>query len=56
MYRCEVCGRDLEKKEHCERRTVRVRGLSWMNNDAVNMLSSGVGGGVAVLLAVLAFV
>lgn len=51
MYRCTTCGRDLEKKVHCGKQTVRVRGFSWMNNDAVNMLSSVVGGAVAVLVA-----
>jgi len=51
MYRCRACGRDLEKREHCGTPTVRVRGLGWMNNDVVNMLSSVVGGAVAVLVA-----
>jgi len=47
MYRCEECGKETERVEHCGRRTSVVRGLPWMNNDAVNVLSSVVAGAAA---------
>lgn len=48
MYRCTVCGREVEVHEHCGHKTVRARGLSWMSNDLVNVLSSLIGGGIAI--------
>lgn len=53
MYRCSVCGSEVERRLHCGQPTVRVRGLRWMSNDAVNALSSLIGGGVALLVASL---
>ena len=49
MYRCEVCGRTVERREHCGTPTLPAGGLPWMNNDAVNVLSSLVGGAIATL-------
>ena len=55
MYRCNICGREVEVLEHCGNRTVFARGWSWMNNDAVNGISSLAGGlaawGAALLLS-----
>ncbi|MDR0270607.1 DUF92 domain-containing protein [Paenibacillus sp.] len=50
MHRCQVCGKDVEVLTHCGQSTRRIRGLSWMNNDAVNFLSSCIGGVAAWLL------
>ncbi|WP_426452312.1 DUF92 domain-containing protein [Paenibacillus sp. S-38] len=47
MYRCSVCGRDIEKNRHCGAAAVPVRGFSWMTNDLVNFLSSAAGGAAA---------
>ncbi|WNQ09776.1 DUF92 domain-containing protein [Paenibacillus aurantius] len=44
MYRCAVCGRTVEKTSHCGRPAVFARGWRWMNNDAVNIISSLLGG------------
>ncbi|MDF2962904.1 MAG: rane protein [Paenibacillus sp.] len=44
MYRCTVCGREIEKNRHCGSPAVRIRGASFMSNDAVNMISSLLGG------------
>lgn len=52
MYRCNVCGKSVEVSEHCMQPTKKERGLRWMNNDAVNMLSSLVGGMIALLLGI----
>jgi uncharacterized protein (TIGR00297 family) len=39
-YRCSVCGRITEKKEHCAASTVKYRGVSFVNNDVVNITAS----------------
>ncbi|WP_211747686.1 DUF92 domain-containing protein [Paenibacillus sp. Marseille-Q4541] len=55
MYRCPVCGKEVEVKEHCGVRTTQSRGLSWMSNDLVNLLSSLFGGALAGILGFLLF-
>ncbi|MEX1029892.1 MAG: DUF92 domain-containing protein [Paenibacillaceae bacterium] len=50
MRRCSICGKEVEHTSHCSVPTVHIRGWSWMNNDAVNMISSSVGGGIAVII------
>ncbi|WP_181592546.1 DUF92 domain-containing protein [Paenibacillus sp. YN15] len=50
LYRCPACGLEVEGRRHCSRNTVLIRGWRWMNNDAVNLISSAVGGGVMILL------
>jgi uncharacterized membrane protein len=58
-YRCPVCGKVTEKREHCHRGPSEglqpaapelVRGLRWMGNDAVNWLCAGTGAFVMALL------
>ncbi len=39
-YRCSVCGKITERTEHCGEPTMSFSGVSWMDNDAVNLLSS----------------
>ena len=39
QYTCAVCRKITEKKRHCERGTKLLRGLKWLNNDFVNLLS-----------------
>ncbi|MDD9265720.1 DUF92 domain-containing protein [Paenibacillus sp. GCM10023248] len=53
MYRCQVCGKEIEKKTHCEQRALQIRGISFMTNDGVNALSSLAGGIVCLLLWLL---
>lgn len=53
MYRCPVCGKDVEVLEHCGQPTRRIRGWRWMNNDEVNFISSCIGGLAAWLLALV---
>jgi uncharacterized protein (TIGR00297 family) len=50
MYRCPICGKEVEKHLHCNALAVCIRGVSWMNNDAVNAISSAIGGAAALLL------
>lgn len=40
QFRCAVCRRIVEVKTHCARATTRVRGMTWMGNDVVNLISS----------------
>lgn len=51
MNRCPVCGKSVEVDKHCGGDTVPLRGLRWMSNDAVNMLSSLAAGLIAWGLA-----
>lgn len=51
MYRCTVCGKAVEVHQHCGKETKRSGGWSWMTNDAVNLISSLIGGLVAWLVA-----
>ncbi|WP_411503774.1 DUF92 domain-containing protein [Brevibacillus centrosporus] len=53
MYRCDVCGRDIEQDRHCGRQAVRTRGRTGWNNDAVNIAGSIAGGVSAILLALV---
>ncbi|MMZ57125.1 hypothetical protein D1872_190420 [compost metagenome] len=48
MYRCEVCGKETERSEHCGQPTCVMKGYAWCTNDVVNILASLVGGAVAV--------
>lgn len=40
MHRCPVCGKEVEVSSHCGQATIPSRGLGWMSNDMVNLLSS----------------
>ncbi|WP_166241818.1 DUF92 domain-containing protein [Paenibacillus turpanensis] len=53
MNRCVVCGREIEAGMHCNAVAVKSRGISWMNNDVVNVIATWVGGGTAFILAKL---
>lgn len=39
-YRCSTCGCLTEKKNHCRQNTQYHSGLTWMDNNMVNLLSS----------------
>ncbi|OAB32883.1 DUF92 domain-containing protein [Paenibacillus glacialis] len=52
MYKCPVCGKEVEVVHHCDQPTVQIRGWLRMNNDAVNMWSSVVGGVVACVIGI----
>ncbi|WP_410769698.1 DUF92 domain-containing protein [Fontibacillus sp. BL9] len=53
MNRCPVCGKSVEVEVHCGVSTLPARGFRWMNNDAVNLLSSLAAGFIAWGLAML---
>lgn len=39
-YKCPACGMLVEKESHCDRETVKYRGLRIVNNDSVNLFST----------------
>lgn len=53
MYRCTVCGKSVEVAVHCDQPTKPERGIRWMNNDVVNLLSLLGAGAIAWGLGVL---
>jgi uncharacterized membrane protein len=56
IYYCDSCGKETEKTVHkCGKKTRLLRGFREFDNDAVNFLSTFVGGAIAFLLAPLAF-
>ncbi|MGH2496234.1 MAG: DUF92 domain-containing protein [Ktedonobacteraceae bacterium] len=49
MYYCPVCETETERRIHrCGTRAQRLRGIPWMNNDAVNFLATASGSVVAI--------
>ncbi len=49
-YRCVVCHKATEKRMHCNSPTEYVKGISWIDNDAVNFISSFLAGLLAYFL------
>ena len=39
-YQCPICQKTTEKEMHCSVRTIKVGGVSYINNDTVNILSN----------------
>lgn len=39
LYRCNVCGTQVEVREHCLRPTERIKGIGWFDNSIVNLAS-----------------
>lgn len=55
MFHCKVCGRTVEKPEHCGEKALQFRGLRGMSNDLVNAGSSLIGGLMCLLLSLWGF-
>jgi uncharacterized protein (TIGR00297 family) len=49
-YRCVRCGRSTEHRRHCGFEGQRIKGLPWLGNDAVNLLSAAAAVGFAHLM------
>jgi uncharacterized protein (TIGR00297 family) len=56
MRICSTCGQEVERAYHCKAPTDHLRGWSWMNNDAVNMISSIVGGLISVFIWLFGYI
>lgn len=53
MFHCEVCGKTIEKQEHCNQKARQIRGLRGMSNDVVNAGSSIIGGVICLAISTL---
>ncbi|HEY7349985.1 MAG TPA: DUF92 domain-containing protein [Ktedonobacterales bacterium] len=52
MYWCPRCQQETERRAHsCGQATIYLRGVRWLDNDAVNGVSTAAGAAVAVLVA-----
>lgn len=49
QFKCGVCGKITEKNYHCKAETAPAKGITWMNNDMVNLFA-GAGGGIIVII------
>lgn len=50
-YRCAICGKLTESRIHCGRAAERVRGISFIDTHAVNLISTTLGAIIAYLIA-----
>jgi uncharacterized protein (TIGR00297 family) len=51
IYICPTCKTETEQRiHHCGTRTEFLRGISWMNNDVVNFISTTIGSFVSIIL------
>ncbi|MEM2082899.1 MAG: DUF92 domain-containing protein [Nitrososphaerota archaeon] len=50
MYKCQYCGKETEKKVHCNKETLYLRGYKWLDNNVVNLFAIALGSLVAILL------
>jgi uncharacterized protein (TIGR00297 family) len=50
-YLCHRCGARCERPAHCAVSAERVAGLTWLDNDGVNLAATSVGALAAVALA-----
>jgi uncharacterized membrane protein len=55
MYYCPLCEVHTEQhpQHRCGTQTSQVRGISWMNNDVVNLLASSMGALSAIVLWIM---
>ncbi|MCM1438918.1 MAG: DUF92 domain-containing protein [Roseburia sp.] len=53
LYECGTCGALTENKTHCNANTRLVKGVSWIDNTAVNFLTSFLTCGVGCLMLLL---
>lgn len=52
-YKCSVCGKITEREEHCDIATEKYSGVSYIDNDVVNVLSCAFSAILATILVIL---
>ncbi len=52
-YRCKACGKLTEREWHCDKKTVKVSGFEFFDNDVVNLFS---GAFTAIIAAVFTLI
>ncbi len=50
QYKCDICKKVTENKIHCFQKSKIFKGVSWVNNDLVNFLTSLSGGLTAFII------
>ena len=50
-FKCRVCHKTVEKETHCGHKTEKISGLSFIDNDAVNLLSNLFSAVIAALIS-----
>ncbi|MDQ1145047.1 uncharacterized protein (TIGR00297 family) [Bacillus sp. SORGH_AS 510] len=53
VNKCIECGLETEKKEHCNKQTIRIKGSTIVDNDMVNFLSGVVAAVIAMVVVQL---
>ncbi len=48
-YQCRVCGKTTEKRKHCGKATVLIKGFEWFDNDIVNLVSTLIAGALVMI-------
>ena len=51
-YKCTECDRIIDKKAHCGKNALKVKGIKIVNNDLVNLISGLIGGFIVYSLTV----
>ncbi|MDT8861730.1 DUF92 domain-containing protein [Alkalihalobacillus sp. MEB130] len=51
VYRCSQCSIETERRFHCNKKTIQIKGKSWMNNDFVNFGCTSFGAIIGILAA-----
>ena len=44
QFKCRICGKITERENHCNQSSIRYKGLTWIDNDIVNFITSIAGG------------
>ena len=52
-YKCSVCGKTVEKSIHCEKLAEKICGISFVDNNTVNFLSTAFSSALALLIVYL---
>ena len=52
-FNCIICDKTVENKIHCGKNSVHINGVTWLNNDAVNLAASFFGGFFSIALVKL---
>ncbi|MFC0558101.1 DUF92 domain-containing protein [Halalkalibacter alkalisediminis] len=55
LYRCSSCQIETESKKHCGVATIRIKGVSWINNDVVNLVCTFGGAILGIIAGLILF-
>jgi uncharacterized membrane protein len=52
-YKCSVCGKTVEESIHCGKSAKKTSGISFVDNNVVNFLSTAFSSALAILMIFL---